>query len=403
MNRPSPEYSKKEAKGGRVMLIRDALIYGEDFRPQKGDLAVRDGKIAAIGEHLDPEAWGEVLDARGARLAPGFIDLHVHGGLGYAVGDADTAGMDAISRLLASGGVTSFCPATPAAAPETLDACFRAVGAHMGRERGAYIHGVHMAGPFIAAARHGAQDARHVRWPSAEELRRLRRFAPLSILDMAPELPGALDLAREIAPRIRVAFAHSEATYEEARAGIAEGFSHASRLYCDMPPLHHRAPGLVGAVLDDPGVTAALVCDGVHLDPAAVRLAFRLLGEDRAVAVSAAVAAAGLPEGVYRIRGTEFTCSNGAVFTDRGRTLAGAAVQLGDGFRNLLSWGIAEDAALRAVTINPARVVGVHDKTGSLAVGKAADLLLADGDWCLRAVMIRGVLQDGLEQASKRA
>ncbi|MCL1952264.1 MAG: N-acetylglucosamine-6-phosphate deacetylase [Oscillospiraceae bacterium] len=382
------------------MLIRDALVYGEDFRPQKGDLAVRDGKIAAVGERLDPGAWGEVLDARGARLAPGFIDIHVHGGLGYGVDDASAASLDALSRLLASQGVTSFCPATSAAAPEALDACFRAMKEYMGRERGAYIHGAHMSGPFIAAAQHGAQDARYVRWPSAEEVRRLRRLAPLSILGMAPELPGALDLARELAPRVCVAFAHSDATYEEARAGIEAGFRHASRLFCDMPGLHHRAPGLAGAVLEDPNVTATLVCDGVHLHPAAVRLAFRLLGEDRAVAVSAAAAAAGLPEGVYRIRGTEFYRSNGAVFADQGRTLAGGAASLGEGFRNLLSWGVEEGAALRAVTINPARVLGVHEKTGSIAVGKAADLLLADGDWGLRAVMIRGVLQDGSQQDS---
>ena len=117
------------------MLIRDALIYGEDLHPQKGDLAVWEGKIAAIGEHLDPKAWGEVLDARGARLMPGLVDIHVHGGLGYAVGDASGASLDAISRLLGSQGVTSFCPATNACAPETLEASFRAVGAFMGQER----------------------------------------------------------------------------------------------------------------------------------------------------------------------------------------------------------------------------------------------------------------------------
>jgi len=378
------------------MLIRDALIYGEDFSPQRGDLAVREGKIAAIGAHLDPGAWGEVLDARGARLTPGFIDIHVRGGLGYGVDDASAASLDAISRLLASKGVTSFCPTTAAATPEALEASLRAVGEYMGRERGAYIHGVHMTGPFIAPARRGAQDARHVRWPSAEEVRRLRRHAPISILSMAPELPGALDLAREISRRSCVAFAHSEATFEEARAGVEAGFSHATRLFSDMPALHHRAPGLVGAVLDAPNITAELVCDGVHLHPAAVRLAFRLLGEDRAVAASAAAAAAGLPDGAYRIHDTEFYRSNGAVFTDQGRTLAGGSAQLGDGFRNLLSWGIEGGVALRAVTINPARVIGAHEKTGSVAVGKAADLLLADENWRLRAVIIRGVLQDSL-------
>jgi len=382
------------------MLIRDALIYGEDFRPHKGDLAVRDGKIAAIGEHLDPGAWGEVLDARGARLLPGLVDIHVHGGLGYAAGDADAASLDAISRLLASQGVTSFCPALSAAPPEALEAAFRAVGQFMGSERGAYIHGVYMEGPFIAAAQRGAQDPRFMRWPSAEEVRRLRRLAPVCVLGMAPELPGALALAREMSPHIRVAVAHSAATYEEARAGLEAGFSHAVRLFCDMPPLHPRAPGPVGAIFDDPAATAELVCDGAHLHPAVVRMAFRLLGEDRAVAVSDAAAAAGLPEGAYRIRGTEFLCADGAVYTDGGRALAGGGASLYEGLRNLLSWGVAESAALRAVSINPARVVGVHESAGSVAVGKAADLLLAGEDWGLRAVMIRGVLQDGLQKGS---
>ena len=382
------------------MLIRDALIYGEDFSARRGDLAVREGKIAAIGEHLDPGAWGEVLDARGARLTPGLIDIHIHGGLGYSVGDASDASLDAISRLLASQGVTSFCPTTGAAAPEALEASFRAVGKYMGHERGAYIHGIHMEGPFVTAAQRGAQDPRHMRWPSAEEARRLRRLAPISILGMAPELPGALALGREMAPASRIAFAHSAATYEEARTALEAGFSHAVRLFCDMPAFHHRAPGLIGAVLDDPYATAELVCDGVHLHQAVVRLAFRLLGEDRAVAVSDAAAAAGLPEGAYRIYGTEFYRAGGAVFTEQGRILAGGSASLYEGFRNLLAWGVPERTALRAVTINPARVIGAHEKTGSVAVGRAADLLLADENWNLRTVMIRGILQDGLQAGS---
>jgi len=382
------------------MLIRDALIYGEDFSARRGDLAVREGKIAAIGEHLDPGAWGEVLDARGARLVPGLIDIHIHGGLGYGVDDASDASLDAISRLLASQGVTSFCPTTSASAPEALEASFRAVRNYMGRERGAYIHGIHMEGPFVAAVQRGAQDLRHMRWPSAEEVRRLRRLAPISILDIAPELPGALALAREMAPVSRIAFAHSASTYEEARAGLEAGFSHAARLFCDMPAFHHRVPGLVGAVLDDPHVTAELVCDGVHLHQAVVRMAFRLLGEERVVAVSDAAAAAGLPEGAYRIYGTEFYRTGGAVFTDQGRTLAGGNVSLYDGLRNLLAWGVAERTALRAVTVNPARVIGAHEKVGSIAIGRVADLLLADENWNLRAVLIRGVLQDELQVGS---
>ncbi len=382
------------------MLIRDALIYDDTFRPQRGDLAVQHGKIAAIGEQLDPETWGEVLDARGARLVPGFIDIHIHGGLGYEVSDANPDSIDAISRMLAAKGVTSFCPATMTVAPDHLDACVRSIGEYIGHEHGAYIHGIHMEGPYISLGKRGAQDARHVRWPSLEEVRRLEAYAPLSIVSMSPELPGALTLARELTPAIRVAFAHSEATYEEAQAGIAAGFSHAVHLFCAMPHMHHRSPGLVGAVLDDPNVTAELICDGVHVHPAMVRLAFRLLGEDRAVTVSDAVAAAGLPDGVYRINDTEFYRANGAVFINQGRTLAGSSSNIYDEFRNLLRWGIDETAALKTVTINPARVVQAHETTGSIAVGKTADLLLADNDWNLRTVMIKGVLQDGSQSTS---
>ena len=129
-------------------------------------------------------------------------------------------------------------------------------------------------------------------------------------------------------------------------------------------------------------------------------MAFRILGEDRAVAVSDASSAAGLPEGAYRIHGAEFYRSGGAVFADQGRTLAGGSASLYEGLRNLLSWGVAESTALRAVTINPARVIGAHKKTGSLTVDKTADLLMVDENWNLRAVMIRGVLQDRLHPVS---
>jgi len=380
------------------MLIRNALVYGEDFRPFAGDVAVRQGRIAAMGERLD-EPLTECIDACGARLVPGFVDIHIHGVLGRDAADASRDSLHAISLTLASMGVTSFCPTFSAMPPEQLAQSARAVAAFMGHERGARMHGIHLEGPFISQTNYGAQNPRHARWPSLEEFHRLRGIVPISIVNLAPELPGALDFARQAVPFCRVAMGHTEATYDETLAAMEAGVSHASCLFCAMPPLHHRAPGAAGAVLDSPTMTAALVADGVHLHPAAVRLAMRLLGEDRAVAVSDSAAAAGLPEGRYQLGGVTYHRKNNAVFTDE-NILAGSSCSLYDAFRNLLRWGIDERAALKSVTINPARVIGKEHETGSITPGKAADLLLLEQDWTLRAVIISGRLLDTTLPAS---
>jgi len=380
------------------MLIRNALVYGEDFRPFAGDVAVRQGHIAAMGEHLD-EPLAECLDAHGARLVPGFVDIHIHGALGRDVADASRESLHAISLTLASKGVTSFCPTIAAMPPELLEQSARAVAEFMGHERGARMHGLHLEGPFISQANCGAQNPRHTRWPSLEEFHRLRGTAPISIVNLAPELPGALDFAQQAAPFCRVAMGHTEASYEEAAAAMEAGISHAASLFCAMPPLHHRAPGAAGAVLDAPAITAELIADGVHLHPAAVRLAMRLLGEDRAVVVSDSAAAAGLPEGRYQLGGTAYHRKNNAVYVDE-TTLAGSSCSLYEEFRNLLHWGIDERTALKSVTINPAQVIGKAHEIGSIAPGKAADFLLLEHDWSLRAVIIGGRLFDATVPAS---
>ena len=369
------------------MRIRSALIYDESFRPFLGDVRIREGRIAAIGQRLeDPE---ETIDAQGARLVPGFVDIHIRGALGRDVSDATAESLDAISLTLAGKGVTSFCPTITSLPPEALEQSVRTAAEYIGRERGARIRGVHLEGPFISQA-----DSRHARWPSLEEFRRLRELAPISIVGLAPELPGALEFARQAAPACRVSMAHTEASYEEALAAIDAGVSHAAHLFCAMPPLHHRAPGAAGAMLEAPRATAELIADGVHLHPAIARLAMQVLGEDRAVLVSNAVAAAGLPEGRYTLGGTVYLRKNNAVFAESG-TLAGSSVHLHEAFRNLLAWGIGERAALKSVTINPARVIGKEREIGSIAPGKAADLLLLDEDWNLRSVIIDGRMLAG--------
>jgi len=374
------------------MIIRNALVYNESFRPFMGDVMIRHGHIAAMGERLD-EPLAETIDARGARLVPGFVDIHIHGALGRDVADGTVESLDAISLTLAGKGVTSFCPTTAAMPPEALEQSARAVAKYMGRERGARIQGMHLEGPFVSQAMCRALNPRHARWPSLEEFYRLREITPISMISLAPELPGALDFARQAATVCRVSMAHTEASYEEALAAIEAGFSHAAHLFCAMLPLHHGAPGTVGAVLEDPRATAELIADGVHLHPATVRFAIRLLGEDRAVLVSDSVAAAGLPEGRYTLGGTAYHRKNNAVYLENG-TLAGSSGNIFDMFRNLMAWGIDEGAALKSVTINPAKVIGKAREFGSVAPGKIADLLLLENDWSLRSVIVNGRIFD---------
>jgi N-acetylglucosamine-6-phosphate deacetylase len=382
------------------VLITNAIIYDTDFCPHSGDLRVQGSVIVELGEafSLQPESGEAVYHANGMRLVPGFVDIHIHGGMGVEVSSADLAALHAISRALAAQGVTSFCPTTMTVAPAHLERCFAAIARAKSREPGAYIHGVHMEGPYIAATKRGAQELRHVRLPDGDEVQRLHAISPISILSMAPELPGALSLAQALVHQgIRVSMAHTEATYEQACAAMEARISHATHLFCAMPALHHRAPGAVAAVLESKSVTAELICDGVHVQPVMVRLAFRLLGPHRAVVVSDAVAAAGLPEGCHRINGKEFVCQRGAVYLADGITLAGSATNLFVAFRNLLHWGVDEAVALRAVTLNPARVIGADSVCGSIVPGKTADLLLLDSDWHLHRVWVRGVLQENFQ------
>jgi N-acetylglucosamine-6-phosphate deacetylase len=369
--------------------MTNAIVYGGSFMPTRGAVSVQDGRIRALGETLRAQPGEEVFDAGGAKILPGFVDIHVHGGGGVEIGGG-AAALEVVSRRLASRGVTSFCPTTMTAAPATLRESAAQTVAYMGKEAGAYIHGLHLEGPYISVEKRGAQDPAFIRPADCAELERLMAAAPVKLLGMAPEAPGALEAAGWAQSRCRVAMAHTSATYEQARAGLAAGFSHGTHLYCAMPPLHHRAPGAVAALLESESATAELICDGVHLHPATVRLAFRLLGEDRAVTVSDAVAAAGLPEGAHSVGGQTMICQNGAVYMADGETLAGSACDLFTEYQNLLAWGISESAALRSCTINPARVIGADAVCGSLAPGKNADLLLLDGGGALLQAMVKG-------------
>lgn len=367
------------------MILKNALVVDERFQTIRADLEIQHGLIAAIGELHG----GDELDLTGQTILPGFIDIHTHGALLADCSSGQAKDIQTVSRHLAAHGVTSFCPTTMTLPPEALQSAFTAIRACMGREEGAYIHGVNMEGPYISYEKKGAQAAEHIRRPDPAEFRRLNELCPVCLVDLAPEVEGALAFAEEAAKACTVSAAHTAAGYEQAAAGFAHGFTHATHLFNAMTPIKNREPGVPTAVFDSDTVTAELICDGFHNHPAVLRMAFRLLGSDRPVVVSDAMMAAGAGDGEYTLGGQTVFVRNGKATLADG-TIAASTTNLFDEYKNLLRFGVDPQQALRACTINPARAIGADKATGSIAVGKRADLIAVNEKLELTAVFIRG-------------
>ncbi len=241
------------------MLFKNATIYNSDFEPQKADILIDGEKIVKIGNDLTGE---DVLDLSGCIIFPGFIDIHIHGCGGADMADANEESMDKMSIFLANHGVTSFCPASMTLPKEQLVSQFETAASFMGKESGAYIHGINMEGPFISLAKKGAQPGDYIRLPDMEEFKQLNSICKISLVDLAPEVEGAFEFAKEASKICTVSQAHTDADFETAQTGYNKGFSHATHLFSAMPPIEHRAPGAVTAAFDSPTVTAELIRAG---------------------------------------------------------------------------------------------------------------------------------------------
>lgn len=373
------------------MLLKNAVVYGPDFEPACLQVQVAGERIASVGERQEENVE---LDLAGCTLIPGFIDIHIHGCAGADTGDATPDALETMSAHLAACGVTSFCPTSMTLPREELKRIFCNVSACRDKLSGAYIHGVNMEGPYIALSKKGAQNGAYVRNPDAEEFLALYEACGqcISLVDIAPELPGAEEFVRRVLPVCPVSIAHTAAGYEEASAAMDWGVRHATHLYNAMSGLNHRQPGVVGAVFDRAqrdGVRGELICDGFHIHPAALRIAFRELGEDGAVVVSDSMRAAGYRDGDYQLGGQTVHVSGGKARLPDG-TIAASTSNIYEEFRNLLAYGIPFKTAVKATSLNPARAIRAEQDTGSIAVGKFADLVALDGEQRIRLVMIKG-------------
>lgn len=364
------------------MAIEGRLIF-ED-RVAAGRIEVADGVIASV----------ELMDERadGPYIAPGFVDIHVHGWGGHDAMAGATA-LDGMARALLRRGVTSFLPTAVSAPLADLGAFAETVRAWMpaAPADGAEPLGFNLEGPFLAAARRGAHDATSLRAPAevtAHEWKVL--IEGLRMLTIAPELPGATDFIGWLSGRgVAVSVGHSAATLAEARAGYAAGATSTTHLFNAMTGIDHRAPGLALAALLDDAVYVELIADGVHVDRALWPLVTRLKPADRLLLVSDAIAIAGTGEGRGLIGGLECEVVGQRVTLAGTDTLAGSVVGLDEAVRNLVESGVPLPAAAAAASRNPLAVLGVSDR-GRIAAGQRADLVLLDGQLHVQRVMRGG-------------
>jgi N-acetylglucosamine-6-phosphate deacetylase len=375
------------------------VLFTPDERIEHPRVLVDDGVIVQMAPAHACELPSGCEEARfpGAVLAPGFVDLHVHGGAGHDVMEADPAALPAIEALSARHGVTAYVPTTVTASMEaTLAALDHLAGAierssHAGDETlRARPLGIHLEGPFISHAKRGVHPPANIIAPDLKTFDRLWQAARghIRVMTIAPELEGALEVIREAARLgVCVSLGHSDATFEVARQAMAAGARHATHTFNAMRPLDHRDPGIVGAVLTSDRVTADIIADGIHLAPAIVELFLRNKGENGAVLITDAISATGMPDGTYRLGAMEVEVRAGKC-TYQGK-LAGSVLTLDRAVRNVMDFAPCTlQQAVRLATANPARALNVA--AGRLQPGAPADLaVLSPAGEVIRTV-IRG-------------
>jgi N-acetylglucosamine-6-phosphate deacetylase len=347
-------------------------------------LVVEDARIAALGsrEQLPIPTDARHHDFPGSTLAPGFIDIHIHGGSGHDVMELDTTALATIERGMFKHGVTSYLPTTVTAPlPDTLRSlehlgkAIRANHRTPGRSRPL---GIHLEGPFISHTKRGVHPPENLMPPSPELLRQLHEAsgATVRMLTIASELDGAVQtIAEGVLLGMQSSLGHSNATFAQANAGIDAGARHATHTFNAMRSLDHREPGILGAVLSDDRVTADLIADGLHVAPVVIKLFLRAKGVDRAVLITDAISATGMPDGKYKLGGFEVEVKGDRC--DLEGKLAGSVLTLDRAVRNVMRFvPLTLEDAIRLVTLNPARLLGINETYGTLATGGAADVVV---------------------------
>ncbi len=356
------------------------------------NVVLENGKIGEISASpLKPEKGSVQIDGGGMYLCPGFIDVHIHGAMQMDTMDAEPGSLAGISRYCAEHGVTAFYPTTWSSSPGDILAAIQAVQESQGKLPGAAAPGVHLEGPYINASYRGAQAPAMIRNPVKEEYEQWFRTGAVRLITLAPEIPGGMELVKAAAAnQVRLAIGHSAATYDQVIAAANAGVTQATHLFNGMGGLHHREPGTVGGILDDERIFAQIICDGIHLHPAVVRLILKAKSAARVILITDSVSGAGLLDGDYEHNGQKFFVRDGTVRTPDGG-LAGSTIALDGALRNMMTFtGKPLPEILPMLTSSPAEAMGISGSKGFIQAGYDADLVLLNKQFHVEMTLVNG-------------
>ncbi len=381
-----------------LLHIKNAKVVTPFEILENHSVTVKNGKIIDIFKsNLKEGNFDQKIDAKGKYLTPGFIDIHNHGCFGHDTMESTFEALDSMAGFHIRNGVTGFLAATMTASPESTKKAVKNVADYMQADKSgqAQVLGLYIEGPYFSREKKGAQPEKYIKNPDVDELKDLIEISNhnIRVVALAPELLNSYQAIRYLkSENITVSMGHTNADYEAALKAIHAGAAQATHLYNGMRSFSHREPGVVGAVLTDERVRCEMICDGIHIHPAAMKVAVKMKGVEGIILISDAMMAAGLEDGKYQLGGQEVFVKNEEARLKDG-TLAGSTLTLRKAVYNMIHIvGVQLQDAVRMATLNPAKAIKIHDIKGSIEIGKDADMILIDEDIQVHKVIKKGAV-----------